>query len=55
MASGATSTTTSPRLALLQILVGADKEANLKVAEAAIDEAARNKSNIIALPECFNR
>ncbi len=53
--STTTTTTTTPRLALLQILVNSDKEANLKVAEAAIDEAARNKSNIIALPECFNR
>jgi omega-amidase len=44
----------NPRLALLQIMVGADKAANLKVAEAAIDEAARNGAHIIALPECFN-
>lgn len=42
------------RVALCQLLVGADKAANLVAATNAIAEAAANKANIIALPECFN-
>lgn len=58
-ASSTDSTSTNPpstcRLALCQILVGADKTANLDLAKKTIAEAAKNSAQIIALPECFNR
>lgn len=38
------------RLALIQMKVGADKAANLKHAQELIQEAARNKADIVALP-----
>jgi omega-amidase len=44
----------TPRLALIQLLSGADKLANLASAREAIGKAARDGANIIALPECFN-
>jgi hypothetical protein len=43
------------RMALLQILVGSDKAANLKIAEDAIADAARHEAKVVVLPECFNR
>jgi len=42
------------RVALCQLLVGADKAANLAGARAAIADAARHGVDIVALPECFN-
>ena len=42
------------RLALLQLLPGADKPANLAAATAAIAAAAAGGANLIALPEVFN-
>ena len=44
----------TPRLALVQMLAGADKAANLAAARAAVGAAARGGANIVALPECFN-
>ncbi|CAG0895937.1 unnamed protein product [Darwinula stevensoni] len=41
-------------LALIQLQVGADKSANLKNAQAAIQKACSNGANLIALPEVFN-
>ena len=46
--------TGTPRIALLQLAVGADKAANLAAARAAIGDAARGGAHIVALPECFN-
>jgi omega-amidase len=43
------------RVALCQIMAGADKQANLDTAVAAIAEAASHGAKLIALPECFNR
>ena len=44
------------RVALCQILVGADKAANIATALSSISEAAgAYRANIVALPECFNR
>lgn len=54
MASVAPPPTGTPRLALLQILAGSNKAANLKTARDAIADAARGGAKIIALPECFN-
>ena len=42
------------KLALCQMLAGADKAANLATARAAIAEAAAAGAQLIALPECFN-
>jgi omega-amidase len=42
------------KVALLQVLVGTDKKANLDAAAAAIDAAAAGGAQIVALPECFN-
>lgn len=42
------------RVAVCQLLCGSDKTANLETATAAIREAARNKANIVVLPECWN-
>jgi omega-amidase len=42
------------RVALCQLLCGADKLKNLETAVAAIAKAAANKAQIVALPECFN-
>lgn len=44
----------TPRLALIQLLCGADKDANLSAARAAIADAARGGANLVVLPECFN-
>jgi omega-amidase len=44
----------SVRVALVQLLCGADKLRNLEAAVAAIADAAANKAQIVALPECFN-
>ena len=41
-------------LALCQMHVGADKEANLKNARKAVNDAANKGARIISLPECFN-
>lgn len=42
------------KLALAQIKVGPNKAANLATARAAVARAARNGSQVVALPECFN-
>uniref|UniRef100_A0A914UIP4 omega-amidase n=1 Tax=Plectus sambesii TaxID=2011161 RepID=A0A914UIP4_9BILA len=42
------------RLALIQMLVGADKAANVEKAVAKVAEAAANGATMIVLPECFN-
>ena len=42
------------RLALIQLLVGADKANNLTRAVKCIREAASNGAQLIVLPECFN-
>jgi len=42
------------KIALIQLDVGADKNANIEKAEYYCREAARNGVNIIALPEMFN-
>jgi omega-amidase len=42
------------RIALVQLLCGSDKAANLAAATAAVREAAANRADIVALPECFN-
>ena len=42
------------KLALIQLLVGKDKAANLKHAEVKIREAAASGAQLISLPECFN-
>ncbi|KAG0364732.1 hypothetical protein BGZ54_007203 [Gamsiella multidivaricata] len=42
------------RLALVQLAVTADKDANLANARTHVLEAASNGANLIVLPECFN-
>jgi len=42
------------RMAACQLLVGADKAANLQHAKQAIGTAASQGANVISLPECFN-
>lgn len=42
------------RFAGIQLLVGADKEANLRRASAKIAEAVANGAQVVSLPECFN-
>ncbi|KAF9987105.1 hypothetical protein BGZ75_001027 [Mortierella antarctica] len=42
------------RLALVQLAVGADKDANLANARTHVLEAASKGANLIVLPECFN-
>ena len=42
------------RLAVLQVLVGDDKAANLRGAEAAVRDAAAGGAQLVCLPECFN-
>jgi hypothetical protein len=46
---------TDVNVALCQLMVGSDKEANLDIARKAIAKAAAAGAQIIALPECFNR
>ena len=51
----AMATASKCKVALLQLLSGADKAANVTAAVAAIANAAlTNKADIIVLPECFN-
>ncbi|KAI5803507.1 nitrilase family protein-like protein [Peziza echinospora] len=47
-------TAPSVKLALIQLLTGADKPANLAHARTKVLEASRNGAGIIVLPECFN-
>jgi hypothetical protein len=54
MASAAPAFAGTCKLALLQMLAGSDKAANLATARAAIAQAAAAGAHIIALPECFN-
>lgn len=42
------------KTALIQLLVGANKQENIRRAVEKIGEAARNNAKIISLPECFN-
>mmetsp|Transcript_19663 Transcript_19663/g.28614 ORF Transcript_19663/g.28614 Transcript_19663/m.28614 type:complete len:330 (-) Transcript_19663:654-1643(-) len=42
------------KIALLQVSVGADKQANLSSARKKIEEARANESKLVMLPECFN-
>ena len=42
------------KLALIQLLVGANKADNLTRAVKLIEEASKNGASVIALPECFN-
>lgn len=42
------------RVGVCQILVGTDKEKNLKHAQEAVRKAAKLGSDLICLPECFN-
>ncbi|CAO3573461.1 unnamed protein product [Mortierella alpina] len=42
------------KLALVQLAVGADKDANLANARTHVLEAASKGANLIVLPECFN-
>ncbi|KAI9103263.1 carbon-nitrogen hydrolase [Phlyctochytrium arcticum] len=46
--------TKSFRLALVQLLVGHNKEVNLRNARAKVLEAAKNGAQVVVLPECFN-
>ena len=41
------------KFAACQLMVGEDKSANIENAKKAIDEAASNGANIIALPVCY--
>ena len=43
------------RVALCQLLVGADKAVNLAAARASIDAAAVGGAQVVTLPECFIR
>jgi omega-amidase len=45
---------TSFKFAGCQLLVGENKEENLRNASAAIDQAAKEGANVVSLPECFN-
>lgn len=45
---------TALRLALAQISVGSDKQANISKAVSFIDKAKQADADIITLPECFN-
>lgn len=42
------------RLALVQCLPGSNKAQNLQTVAELVREAAKNGSQMIALPECFN-
>ena len=42
------------RLALIQLAVGANKAANVKHACDKVKEAAANGAKVVSLPECFN-
>lgn len=42
------------RVAIVQMLVGKDKDLNVKSAVNKIGEAAKNGAELVILPECFN-
>lgn len=60
MSTTTATTTTTPvgnstfKIALVQLLSGADKQVNLSNATKLIEEAADNGAKLVALPECFN-
>ncbi|GAM28536.1 hypothetical protein SAMD00019534_117120, partial [Acytostelium subglobosum LB1] len=49
-----TSSSSSYKFAGIQLMVGENKESNIKAALKSIEEAAGNGANIVCLPECFN-
>lgn len=42
------------KLALIQLLVSANKSQNLKRAAELVSKASKNGANVVVLPECFN-
>ncbi|TMW63156.1 hypothetical protein Poli38472_002097 [Pythium oligandrum] len=48
------STSSTFKIALCQILVGDNKEKNIAVAQDAVAKAASNGAKVISLPECWN-
>lgn len=52
--SAATFRSSSLRMALIQLAVGANKQANLERAGKFVKEAAANNAKLVCLPECFN-
>ena len=46
--------TTKFKIALCQLLITSDKSTNIAKAVSAIQHAAKKKSQLIVLPECFN-
>ncbi|KAI8825832.1 carbon-nitrogen hydrolase [Fimicolochytrium jonesii] len=54
MAATASSTARSFKIALVQLLVTANKQANLSLARTRVLEAKKNGAEVVVLPECFN-